>query len=688
MTIIEQNTGTSPNLYIIEDANGFIKYSSNTLSWSEISVFPVTIVNITPETSPLIVRFESYLIINDPDKYFKIGSPNITIIAGDSTFHIVIYNIIYKGLIQNGTMDFNGYDNINVKNIYTHGEGSTLANGGGWICQSYFGKGSLNNKIENCSNYIEITGNGCGGICGEYADNLEITNCVNEALISGSNAGGICGSNAGDAGSCVITNCYNTGIVSGGSAGGICGSNYGSGSNGACAITNCYNTGIVSGSSAGGIFGQNSASNTIYVTLINCYTLHGVLSTTISYYFSISSSCYLPKTDGVWNDSDANAALIDVELTWFSTSPGTPYLLKSFFGNTAPPVTINQNASTSPKLYISQYEDGTLKHSIDNSSWEQISVFPVTIVNTTNSATRLIVSFEIDLTIRNDLNRANISSKYFICGSDYITFDGKLNNVTIINGNNYPGLIQNGEDNSSGYSNITLKNINLNISSSTLGDGAGWICQRYFGRGSSNNKIESCSNAGDINPGGGGGICGMAVAYESGHCEITDCYNTGEVTSNDSGGICGYGSASSGTCIITNCYNTGIVSGSSAGGICGGSVGGNGNCIITNCYNTGNVSGASSGGICGPSAGGNGKCIITNCYNTGIVNNAYVAAGICGYGSICTLTNCYTLYGTLAIDGLDGLTFDVTSTNCYVPTTEGIWDDEDAKSNLTGVPTL
>ena len=640
MTIISQNASISPNVYIKQE-DGIMKYASNTVSWSELSDsdFPVTIVNTAPIT-PLTIHLKTSLVMNGVDKYFKIGSHNITII-GHRDHNISIADTTnYNGLIQNGTMDFSGYDNITVKYIQIVSSNSGLGETAGWICQRYFGKGSLNNKIEYCTNWCDINGNGGGGICGQYAGSSSgtciINACTSHGNVIGVNASGICGSFSGNNGKCEITNCSNSGELSGESTSGICGDNAGS-NNGICEITVCYNKGELSGESTSGICGDNAGSNNGSCTLTNCYTLYGSLSSTSpSSNFSITSSY---TAGGIWSAVSAKQFLTGYSPNfepygevWVSIQ-NDPWESRIFYDDPQP-TTINQNASAHGNLYISQFEDGTMKYSSDknnNLSWMPILMFPVIIVNTTTDTTTnpiLTVYFEKNLTITNDYLNINTSSKYFICGSEYITFDGKFNDVTIIDVNNHPGLIQNGTGDSVGYSNITVKNININSSgTSSLAEHTGWICQSYFGSQSINNKIENCSNSCDINVVGGGGICGSVLASNSGNCEIT------------------------------NCYNEGVVSGYGAGGICGSSAGSYGFCTLTNCYNIGDLSDEYTSGICGGSAGG--------VYNIGS----------------CTLTNCYTLYGPFSVTSEhDGFSI----TNSYAA--NGVWSDLNANEVLTGDP--
>ena len=199
---------------------------------------------------------------------------------------------------------------------------------------------------------------------------------------------------------------------------------------------------------------------------------------------------------------------------------------------------ISRDASTTPIVYIMQDSNGIM-YSNDNSLWTNISVFPLLIENTSTTTIVLTVRFETNLTIT-----AN-NILWFDIGSEYITIDGKSNNVTITDVTGYLGLIQNGTsaNNGNGKRNITVKNINTRISgSSTLAREGGWICQSYFGKGALDNKIENCSNKGAVSHIDAGGICGFSAGY-NGTCSLTNCYNTGAVSA-DASGICGGGAGS------------------------------------------------------------------------------------------------------------------------------------------------
>ncbi len=332
----------------------------------------------------------------------------------------------------------------------------------------------------------------------------------------------------------------------------------------------------------------------------------------------------------------------------------------NIFGNPGTIVYIRENSSTS---YI-QYSSNLI-------NWVTISN-PCTITNNNPGSNEYFtVKLYTDITFTNN-------NQYFIIGSEYIIFDGDNHNVIIDNVVNYPGFIQNGTSSTSGYSNVTIKNIGLTTSGgSTLLDNNGWITQYYFSSNATNNIIDNCYSTGIISNSYTAGISAPLTAI-NGNCTITNCYSTGEISGNESSGICGSGvGKDSGICIISNCYSTGNISGNQASGIVGSFAAQNGNCTVSNSYSNGQISGVSSGGICGTGAGFlNGNCTISNCYSTGIISGI-TSGGICGYYTAnnygtCTISNCFST-GEISGNGSGGITGEATGgnngnctiTNCY-----------------------
>ena len=158
-----------------------------------------------------------------------------------------------------------------VKNVTTRGTvtGNVFTAG---IAYQLAGTG----KMENCHNYVTVTGNGnaVAGVVGNMQPGATVKNCSNLGDItnlaaSGANTGGIVGS-TGNKGT--ISGCYNKGkIDSAANAGGIAG-NVASKD---VVVENCYNAGTIvsksDNSSVGGIVGRQSG------TIRNCYNT-GVVS--------------------------------------------------------------------------------------------------------------------------------------------------------------------------------------------------------------------------------------------------------------------------------------------------------------------------------------------------------------------------------------------------------------------------
>jgi hypothetical protein len=334
MSNITQNGGI---IYIQQSGND-IQYQSNSTSgyWTNITSFPVTIVNSNPvQGNILTVSLFTNLSIGLATGYFICGSSYITFDGTGKTITITNVND-YLGLIQNGSLSTDGYDAITVKNINSAATNSFLISQsggirGGWICGPYFGQniknitgyvaitvdncsnsGIINNSatvnsgfnnggicgsgfcsngegnISNCTNSGAISGLYGGGICGgntgTNGGNVSITNCLNSGVISGIQAGGICGAFAATInGSVSITNCSNSGAISGQYAGGITGDLFGSNTNNLCSITNCYNSGNINGNNAGGITGSNVGDNngtyTPKILIQNCYSLGNIATT-------------------------------------------------------------------------------------------------------------------------------------------------------------------------------------------------------------------------------------------------------------------------------------------------------------------------------------------------------------------------------------------------------------------------
>jgi hypothetical protein len=257
----------------------------------------------------------------------------------------------------------------------------------------------------------------------------------------------------------------------------------------------------------------------------------------------------------------------------------------------------------------------------------------------------------------------------------YGNFEGNghfIGNLKIEGDIQYAGLFGytcNNSGESTYIRNVNLRNVSININSSSFAYAGGIVgCQ-----GGGNQIVENCSAEGNVTANSGSSAyAGGIVGYQSGggNQSVENCSAEGNVTANSgssayAGGIVGYQSGG-GSQIVENCSAEGNVtanSGSSA--YAGGIVGlqsGSGNQAIENCSAEGDVSAnggsnysAYAGGIVGLQSGsGNVGIRITNCYFIGdLINpssseNSY-AGGILGYwdgsntgsGYRCNFTDCY-----------------------------------------------
>lgn len=317
--------------------------------------------------------------------------------------------------------------------------------------------------------------------------------------------------------------------------------------------------------------------------------------------------------------------------------------------------------------------------------YEEIKLWPVTIVNTNPIASNIITVFfnSPNILLNNSINQ------YFIVGSQYITFDGNNNTITVgVDG--WLGLLKNGTG-INAFANITIKNIGVkttNNSTINLANNSGWLCQSSFGnygKNGSNNQIINCYSTGNIGINSKISGCGGLVGFNP--CvQVSNCYSTGNI-SNRSYGIIGQNGIS---CSASNCYSTGNIDNYSAGIMDGG----NGFDSASNCFSTGNISNNSvgiagvnygtftfinncysSGNITNNSAGiSNGSHnVVYNSYSTGIIDGT--SGGIYKPGSNRQIINCYW-------NGLDNLSGSGTSNmiNCYG--FAGSWNDTIANSKL------
>lgn len=392
--------GSTDTIYIVEIAGGNY-YKINQGNPTSIS-WPFTITNSNPGSSSVLkVLFASNITLNTSLQYFICGSNYIqfgssSLNSDGSQANITIDTVTgYPGLVQNGTGLLNSKSNITIYNIIISGNTSTLSSGGGWIGQSYFGRGATENYIINCSSNGPIE-NFAGGIVGEAAASpnnsfvggaLTLRGCSSSGDI-GAYGGGIVGHYGGYGGSVTCENCWSTGDI-GTEAGGIFGDAAGINS-GSATATNCYSEGTI-GTSAGGIYGSVAAENTGVVvaekcysrgaiatdgggifgayagnfsgttSALNCYS-SGTISTTGNGIFGsnkqngLSSTCYSANNN--WSDNTANTSLTgvpgsnNVGTVWIKRGSNLPYELNGI--GFTPYSTTNIDSSSQLIQYFSQ----------------------------------------------------------------------------------------------------------------------------------------------------------------------------------------------------------------------------------------------------------------------------------------------------------------------------------------------
>lgn len=261
------------NIYIRQGEYD-IEYSLDQEEWYEITFWPCTIINLTPESAPIFVSFTTDIIMLNNNYYFIVESESIFIgdimLRPDGSRPIITIadSNAYPGLVQNGTSSSEGHSRIIILNLEIEARDSTLANEAGWFAQAHYGGNSglgefIPNLIINCSTSAPIANN-CGGIAGSNLAKdggyIQIIGCYTTGTI-GENAGGIIGIRAGENGGGVyVARCSSSGLI-GDSAGGIAGV-YCGGHNGNIEILNCYSTGEIS-IRGGGIVGMYCSTDDV-----------------------------------------------------------------------------------------------------------------------------------------------------------------------------------------------------------------------------------------------------------------------------------------------------------------------------------------------------------------------------------------------------------------------------------------
>jgi hypothetical protein len=320
-------------------------------------------------------------------------------------------------------------------------------------------------------------------------------------------------------------------------------------------------------------------------------------------------------------------------------------------------------------VYIRQAAVGEpLYYSIDMVSWTEMFLYITQIINSDQPLGLLTIEFITDITIDGTVGGG--ANGYFICGSNGIQFgsrtlkpDGTRPIITIHGITDYLGLIQNGNSFGNGAGDIYAMNLEIRASGgATLANGAGWIGQAYFGKGTagSNNIILNCHSTGNTGVG-----CGGIIGQYAGPVKCVSCSSSG-VIGDAGGGIIGANSPSTaGALRCESCWSTGVI-GTYGGGITGQSTG---TAVIANCYSTGGMN-PNAGGISGRYSGSSNGHAISECYSRGAIGD--YGGGIIGSEcGVVVITNCYSVGaipessgGILGNQG--GNTTNKTVSNCYV----------------------
>lgn len=332
--------------------------------------------------------------------------------------------------------------------------------------------------------------------------------------------------------------------------------------------------------------------------------------------------------------------------------------------------------SQSGTLYFRQTSiTSKIEYSNDNTNWISIgNNWPIQINNSDVQNSTLIVSLITDITI-SSTSVGTGSNGYIIIGTDNIKINGNNYNLTINNITNYPGLIQNGNDGNNGKSYITVENIKMLCSTSSLSIYNGWFGGRFYSKGAIENYLSNLTSDGNMSLANTGGILGLQSGIDSGYITLSNCNTFGEMIGRGSGGIISkQAGENNGTVIVKNCYTVGKISGFFSGGIVGPVAGFNGgNIKILNCYSSGNIN-AYCGGIIGSQASQlNGKILISNCYTTGNIIESYagcIAGPLTGFnGGIVTIEKCYSTGNISGINsgGIVGAEVGLNDIAAYVP---------------------
>jgi hypothetical protein len=396
----------------------FLNYFDSSLNVVDMSsyFFPVTLSGGSVGNQ-LTTKLTSSFTISNPYQYFIIASPYITI-DGSSTTLSVTGVTNYKGLIQNGTSSQSGYSNFTIQNLTLTNAGSTILAGQGWIGQKYYG-----NSVTSSSNMYNVQS--------EIPYFAPIT--TNTVLGALSNY------------SWPIT-------ISGGSIGNPVKVQLST----PLTITTIYQYFT--------IYGQN-------VTIDGSYN-GSTSGITIS---SVTNYPGLVQNGNITLPGQANLTLNNLSVTVSSSTqpPVSGWIGQRYFGNGGSvgiiTPTINNCTSSTGTAFLNYFSSSV--NIVDLSSY----CFPITLSGGT-VGNPTICKFSGTSLLSPGFNFTN-PYQYFIAGSPYVTIDGSYNNITFSGITNYPGLVKNGAQFVTGYSNLTVRNMSLINNNTILAATSGGVGQ-------------------------------------------------------------------------------------------------------------------------------------------------------------------------------------------------------------------
>ncbi len=471
--------GLPPKVYIRQ--SGLSQEESyDKINWSPISSWPYNLVNgqsLEFVTNILFISSNNYFICNGNQ---IIGSLSLNPDGSRPT--ITIDDVAnYPGIFQNGTSLSDGNSNVKIYNLKVAvSNGSYLANGAGWIGQSYFGRNAQGCFIVNCDSGNCPIGVQCGGIVGSYATSyssgtnpdlpgLSLSLCSSSASIN-DDAGGLVGYNAcygsNNVNKVYISGCWSSGSISGIGAGGIVGANAAN-ENGKVLLSKCYSTGAISGSGAGGLVGANSGtsgSGTGEVGIDSCYS-SGAISggdsggiigvgcngtTTIT---NCYSSGNISNGGGICGYTEtSNPININNCYVSGSTSTSTGYIISGF---------TNVNTSPNPPYWTltSNYSEAANSSSGWNTSNAKSVLIdtPSNVVSNTWVATILNQPFELN--IGYTPYTIYMLGEYTIITGYYGTVNaGNSSAPAVVSGKSYT-ILQKSGGTSSSYGSININSI-------------------------------------------------------------------------------------------------------------------------------------------------------------------------------------------------------------------------------------